>query len=99
MDRHNHSTRLYRIDKTVRQAVGGTSAAFALPELSDMREVRIACTQNAYLLFGDNTATATTSALPVFAGIPEVLQVPASATHFAVIQDSAAGNISLTPVG
>jgi hypothetical protein len=95
------SSRDYAAGKGVRVAVAtDSSAATPLPTLGETREVRIAANTDCWLRFGDATVVASVAetSIPLFAGGGEVMVIPAWATHFAVIRNSADGFITLTPV-
>jgi hypothetical protein len=95
------SSREYADGKGVRLAVAtASSAATALPVLGETREVRIAANTDCWLRFGGGSVAASVAgtSIPLYAGGVEVTVVPAWATHFAVIRDSADGFITLTPV-
>jgi hypothetical protein len=93
---------------TTRQYAAGTrlavatasSAATALPVLGATREVRVLANTRCWLRFGTGGVAASVAAtsIPFPADAPEVVIVPADATHFAVIRDTADGFVTLTPV-
>lgn len=84
---------------TVTASTGST--AVALPAVRDpFRRVRIMSSVRCFLRFGasDVAATVAATSLPIAANVPEVVKVPLSATHFAVIRDDTSdGNVTLTP--
>jgi hypothetical protein len=84
----------------VRQAVALNTARFNLPALNTNRGVRISTTTRCFIRFGNSSVNAVVNgtSIPIEANAPEYLQVPAGATHFAVIRDLADGFISMHPV-
>ncbi|MES2904014.1 MAG: hypothetical protein V4696_07500 [Pseudomonadota bacterium] len=101
LERKYGTTRQYNSTNGVRLASGAaSSAATALPTMGETREVRVHASEALWIRFGDSGVAATLGAtsIPFNAGSVEVVEVPGSATHFAVIRDSADGFVTLTPV-
>lgn len=98
-DKNNNAIQAITPNTTscVNVAISGSSASDALPVGAEV--VRLASSGNCYFVFGIGSApTATTSNMLFPTGV-EVINVPAGATHFAVIQEGAAtGTFSLTAV-
>ena len=86
------------------------TAAHALPTLGASREVRLMSNVRCFIRFGvpqaapngallDTAATVGATSFPLAADLPEVVRVPAGATHFAAICDGTTnGNITLHAV-
>jgi hypothetical protein len=96
------TTRGYSLANALRVAFTATSTTeAALPTMGASREIRFAPSARCWVKWG---ATGLTAAAPEAASFvleansPEVLQIPAGATHFRVVRDSADGNLLLTPV-
>lgn len=53
--------------------------------------------ETVYVKFGDSSVAATTSDIPVGAGVTEVMDVPFGATHIAAIGTGATGSFKVTP--
>ena len=70
-----------------------TSQLVAIP--TDVKLIRIACTADSYIAFGDNSVVADTSSSLYLVGV-EPVGVPKGATHLAVIQKDTTGVCSLT---
>lgn len=85
----------------LRQAVGASStAAVTLPTLGASRRLRVMANTRCWLRFGMSgvgAAAADGDSIPFAPDSPEVVKVPAGATHFRVIRDSADGFVTLTP--
>jgi hypothetical protein len=85
----------------VRQAVGASSTeAIALPALGPSRRVRVMANTRCWLRFGTSgvgAAAADGNSIPFAPDAPEVVVVPASATHWRVIRDNVDGFVTLTP--
>ncbi len=98
LERLSGTTRQYAVG--TRAAVGSTTARTALPTLGDTHEVRILANTRCWIRFGSDSVEASVAgtSIPFPADTPEVVIVPDSATHFAVIRDSADGFVTLTPV-
>jgi len=77
-------------------ASGAASDRVTLP--TGARVYRFHCDQACYINFGDNTVVATSSNMPFDAGV-EILGVPEPHTHVAVIQNTLAGTLTVTPMG
>jgi len=95
----------------VRVSVTDTgTAANALPTLGASREVRLMASVRCFVRFGvpqaapnaallDTAATVGGTSFPLAPDSPEVVRVPAGATHFAVIRDGTTnGNVTLHAV-
>ena len=102
LERLQQTSREYRPSRGLRHAVDATSEPVPIPDtmLGETREVRIVANTRCFLRFGDSAVAASNAgtSIPIVADAPEVMVVPASATHFAVVQDSAGGFLTLTPV-
>lgn len=84
-----------------RTATSGTSAGTTLPNGASGAVppyVRVAATVAAHFRMGVGAQTAVTTDIMVQPDAPVILVVPPSYTHYAVIQDSAAGVVTVTPV-
>ena len=96
------TTRTYSLANAIRKAFTATSTAEeALPTLGATREVRFAASARCWMKWG---ATGLSAAAPEAASFvleansPEVVAIPAGATHFRVIRDTADGSVLMTPV-
>lgn len=74
----------------------GSSDRVALP--ADSEFVRVACSVDAYIAFGDVTVVASAST-PLFPKGVEVIDVPVGVTHLAAFGISAGGQLSVTRMG
>ncbi len=99
LERKLATTRQYAAGTRVAVATA-SSAATALPTLGETREVRVLANTRCWVRFGTGGVAASVAAtsIPFPADCPEVIEVPADATHFAVIRDTADGFVTLTPV-
>lgn len=94
-------TRSYNFGAATRTAVGAASVATPLGTLNTTREIMLTASTDCYVKFGASTVSVSATdaaALQMFAGERFHLQIPAGATHYAVIQDAAAGFLRVTPV-
>jgi len=83
-----------------RQAVGATSANFALPAMGPNREVYFLANTRCFVTWGDSVVTAAPgTAHPLPADDRWYVTIPHNVTHFAVVQDTAGGFITICPVG
>lgn len=80
------------------QAFTGTSSSAALPGDSALQDYRLTATANCYVAFGLSGVAATNESLLVPTGESVTVKVPSGATHYAVIQDSAAGRLCISAV-
>jgi hypothetical protein len=98
----SQTTREFNLDAGLSQAFATASTAgIALPPLGTTRELRLRATAQCYIVFGIGAGIAATSgatSLLIETALPDVIRVPATATHFAVIRDTADGILRLTPV-
>ncbi len=96
------TTRTYSLANAIRVAFTATSTAeAALPTLGASREIRFAASARCWVKWGATgltAAAAEAASLVLEANSPEVIAMPAGATHFRVIRDSADGNLLMTPV-
>ena len=99
----DHTTRRYNYAAGTRTTVSGTSsAAVALGALGTTREIMLIASSRCFIKFGASDVTAAaatdTDVLALPADVMFHLRVPASVTHFRVIQDSAGGFLRCIPV-
>lgn len=96
------TTRSYNLTNAIRVATGATSTAeAALPTMGLTREIRFAASARCWIKWGAtglSAAAAEAASLVLEANAPEVLQIPAGATHFRIIRDTADGFCLMTPV-
>lgn len=78
-------------------SVAAASANVALPAgVAAGDIVRVACTTDAYIEFGDSGVTAAQGTSAIFTTGVEVLKVPRGATHIAAVRIAADGFLSVT---
>ena len=77
-------------------ASGLSSANQVLP--TNTRVFRVHADQACFLNFGTAGVTASNTSMPFDAGV-EIIAVPEPYTHIAAIQNSAAGTVTITPMG
>ena len=75
-------------------AVGAASARVTLPSGSEV--VRVSCDTDCYILFGDNTVTASSSTGHLFTAGVEFFRVVPGDTDIAAIQVSASGVMTIS---
>jgi hypothetical protein len=96
------TTRAYSLANAVRVAFTATSTTeAALPTLGATREIRFAASARCWVKWGATGLTAAAAEAASFvleANAPEVICIPAGATHYRVIRDTADGNLLMTPV-
>lgn len=96
------TTRAYALANAIRVGFTATSTTeAALPTLGATREIRFAASARCWVKWGATGLTAAAAENVSFvleANAPEVLTIPAGATHFRVIRDTADGNVLMTPV-
>lgn len=83
------------------QAFTGTSAGSTIPTGADALNPNycvISATAACHVRWGKGAQTAVTTDLYIAANTPPVPINTAGSTHFAVIQDSAGGNLYITPL-
>jgi hypothetical protein len=81
-------------------AGASTSAATAIPVTSSgvrPTKIRITATSAIHFQLGTVSVVATANGVMVQPGDATRLRVPAGVTHFAVIQDTVAGNVTVSP--
>jgi hypothetical protein len=80
---------------------GAASANAALPPASSgeiARYYRFACTAAAHIRLGTSGVTAVATDLMLVPGAELILDRPQGLTHWAAIQDTAAGTVNCTPL-
>ena len=96
------TTRAYSLANALRVAFTATSTTeAALPTMGASREIRFAASARCWVKWGATGLTAAAAEAASFvleANAPEVIAMPAGATHFRVIRDTADGNLLMTPV-
>lgn len=95
------STREYGPTSVLQAFTATSSTATSLPTLGVSREVRLDSSAVCWVIFGTSTvgvAAAGATCMRFGINTAEVIQIPAGATHFRVIRETADGNLLLTPV-
>lgn len=96
------TTRAYNLAAAIRPAFSSASSAeAALPTLGASREIRFAASARCWVKWGATGLTAAAAEAASFvleANAPEVIAIPAGATHYRVIRDTADGSLLMTPV-
>lgn len=81
---------------TVSITIAASSARQAIPFADQVRWFNGA-SETVFVKFGDSSVAATTSDIPVGAGVTEVIDVPLGTTHIAAIGTGANGLFKATP--
>ena len=71
-----------------------SSATVAVP--SGATSLRVLASAAAYMTFGASGVSATTSSMPLVAGVAEAVGVPAGATHYALITATGTASVAVT---
>lgn len=95
-------TRIYNFGAATLTTVGSSSSgAIQIGTLNELREVMLRATTDCVVKFGGSdvsVAASDAAVLSLSAGERFHLRLRATETHYAVIQESAGGNLRVTPV-